>query len=102
MYGTIAGLKIRQGEETAVVDWIKRAETESVEGLSLLNLYRMDANPEQYYMVVAFDDKDAYVANAKSPEQDRRYRDLLALLEGPPEWHDGELICSAEIVHSGL
>ena len=35
-----------------------------------------------------------YVANANSPEQDARYRQLLALLEEPPEWHDGEIVAS--------
>jgi hypothetical protein len=36
------------------------------------------------------------VANAESPEQDKRYREMLQWLEGEPEWHDGEIVYSRE------
>ncbi len=36
--------------------------------------------------------KAAYMVLADSPEQDARYRKLLDLFEGEPEWHDGEII----------
>jgi hypothetical protein len=32
------------------------------------------------------------VANAESPEQDKRYRQMLKWLEGEPEWHDGGIV----------
>ena len=43
-------------------------------------------------MAVTFEDRETYHANAQSPEQDARYRKLLDLLEGEPEWHDGEVL----------
>jgi hypothetical protein len=43
-------------------------------------------------MAVVFADKDAYVANAQSPEQDARYQAMRALMESDPEWNDGEVI----------
>jgi hypothetical protein len=39
-----------------------------------------------------FESQAAYRAVSNSPEQDARYRKLLALLEAEPEWHDGEII----------
>jgi hypothetical protein len=41
---------------------------------------------------VVFESREAYRALAESPEQDARYRWLLALLEEPPEWHDGVVV----------
>jgi hypothetical protein len=45
-------------------------------------------------MVVAFESKDAYWANARSPEQDARFKEMRALLASDPEWHDGEIVGS--------
>jgi hypothetical protein len=42
-------------------------------------------------LVAVFSDKDAYVANAQDPEQDRWYRRLRDLLVADPTWEDGEM-----------
>lgn len=55
-------------------------------------VYRMDAAPDELYLAVLFASREAYHVNAASPEQGARYEELLALLAGPPEWHDGEII----------
>jgi hypothetical protein len=60
-------------------------------------MYRTDANPNEYYMAVLFDSKEAYLANANSKEQQARYQEYMQALEGPPEWHDGEIVASALI-----
>jgi hypothetical protein len=52
----------------------------------------MDADPQEYYLAVVFENKEAYWANAQSPEQHTRFEQMMALLEGEPEWHDGEII----------
>jgi hypothetical protein len=41
------------------------------------------------FLVAVFTDRDSYVANAESPEQDARYRELRELLEDDPDWMDG-------------
>ena len=51
----------------------------------------MDADPNEYYIAAVFESREAYWANARSPEQDTRYRQWLPLLDGEPEWHDGEI-----------
>jgi hypothetical protein len=52
----------------------------------------MDADPNEFIMAVVFTDKESYVKNANSPEQNARYEEFEALLEGPPEWNDGEVV----------
>jgi hypothetical protein len=42
--------------------------------------------------VVVFKDKESYFANANSPEQNTRYEAMLTMLDGAPEWHDGEIL----------
>jgi hypothetical protein len=54
----------------------------------------MDAQPDEFFMAAIFESKEAYVANARNPEQDARYRQLRELLVEDPEWHDGEIIYS--------
>lgn len=51
----------------------------------------MDADPNDYYLAVVFESRETYWTNGQSPEQDARYRQWLPLLEGEPEWHDGEI-----------
>jgi heme-degrading monooxygenase HmoA len=93
MYGTIARMRAKPGGEAAFVEEMRRQEQgEGIPGLVTSYIYRMDADSNEYYLVVLFTDKAAYVANANSPEQDQRYQRMLATLDGPPEWHDGEII----------
>lgn len=51
----------------------------------------MDADQREYFLVVGFESREAYVANANSPEQHERYLRFRELLESDPEWHDGEI-----------
>lgn len=92
MYGTVARLRVKPGAESQLQQQMKDFEAVKVPGFVTTYVYRMDADPNDYYMAVIFDSKDAYEANAKSPEQDVRYREMLKSLQGEPEWHDGEII----------
>jgi quinol monooxygenase YgiN len=44
------------------------------------------------FLVAIFDDEATYKANAASPEQDARYRQMRELLQDDPEWMDGTFI----------
>ena len=41
------------------------------------------------FLIAIFDDEATYKANAASPEQDARYRQMRELLQDDPEWMDG-------------
>lgn len=94
MYGTVARMRAKPGMQPQLADQMREFEAAHVPGTRAVYIYRMDANPNEYYIAVVFDSREAYVANANSPEQDARYRKLVALLDSEPEWHDGAIVYS--------
>lgn len=96
MYGTIGRLHLKAGMEGQLIQVLQEQarafESGQVAGFVASYTYRMDADPNVYYVVAVFESREAYWANAQSPEQDVRYRQWVPLLEGEPEWHDGEIV----------
>ena len=96
MYGTIGRFRIKAGMEgrfrQLIAEQAPAFEAGHVPGFIASYSYRTDADPNDYYIAVVFASKEAYLANAQNPEQDARYRQWLPLLEGEPEWHDGEIV----------
>ncbi|HEX2348199.1 MAG TPA: antibiotic biosynthesis monooxygenase family protein [Ktedonobacterales bacterium] len=92
MYGTVARLKVKAGAEEALMAQFREYSALRIPGYQRTYVYRMDNDPAELYMAVVFDSKESYRANAESPEQDQRYRAMLALLDSAPEWHDGEIM----------
>lgn len=93
MYGTVAMLRAKPGNEAALLEEIRAEDQEAhMPGYVYQFLYRLDAQPDTYCLVVIFDSKAAYIANANSPQQHSRYLKLRALLAAEPQWHDGEMI----------
>ena len=96
MYGTIGRLRIKPGMEgqfsQLLQEQARAFESGQIPGFVASYSYRMDADQHEYYLAVVFESRETYWANAQSPEQDARYRQWLPLLEGEPEWHDGEIV----------
>jgi len=90
MYGTIARLSIKPGMEEQFLAFLREIEKDPGEVAGYH--YRMDADPNVYYLAAVFESKAAYVANAERPETDARYHRILEYIEGEPEWHDGEIV----------
>ena len=105
MYGTIGRLRIKPAMESQFRQLLQGQasafETGQVAGFVASYGYRMDADPNDYYIVAVFESREAYWANAQSPEQDARYRQWLSLLVGEPEWHDGEIDAIYSLKKSG-
>jgi quinol monooxygenase YgiN len=93
MYGTIARLRIKPGKE-AELRQQGQDMSRQIPGLVFHHVYKSDSDPNELYLVVAFESKQAYRDNAESPEQNERYKAYRALLDADPEWHDGEIIDS--------
>jgi hypothetical protein len=55
---------------------------------------RPDANPDEALLLVIFDDKASYQANADDPEQHTWYLRMRDLLVADPEWTDGEILAT--------
>jgi quinol monooxygenase YgiN len=94
MYGTVARLRVKPGLEAKFVELGRAFEAMHIPGHVTTYVYQMDSDPNEFYMAVVFTDKAAYHANADSPEQHARFLELMSLLEGEPEWHDGEIVSS--------
>jgi quinol monooxygenase YgiN len=96
MYGTIGRYRIKPGMEEQLIEQLRVFEAAKVPGTIATYVYRMDADPNDFYIAVVFASKEAYLTNAQSPEQDARYHQLLSLLEREPEWHDGEIVSALQ------
>jgi quinol monooxygenase YgiN len=92
MYGTVARLRLKAGAEEQLRAIQAGYQANPVPGMVATYAYRMDADPQEYFLAVLFDSREAYHANAQSPAQAARFAQMLALLEGEPEWHDGEIV----------
>jgi quinol monooxygenase YgiN len=97
MFGTIAVVKPRPGQEAAVVEhfnrwWKDRAPR--VPGVLMGTLNRNTSNPAELMMTVVFASANAYQNNANDPEQDRWFRELVPLLEEEPRWIDGDVLAA--------
>lgn len=93
MYGTVARMKVRPGSRTAIDEEMERQlAQEPIPGHVATFVYHSDSDPEEYFVSVVFGSRQAYRANADSPEQAARYTRLRALLVEDPEWHDGEVV----------
>lgn len=94
MYGTIAKTKVKPG----AIDELKRTMEgqEQGQGAVAVFVYQMDSDPDELYLVAAFDSREAYLANADSPEQHQRYLQMRQWLAADPDWHDGEIIYHRE------
>jgi quinol monooxygenase YgiN len=94
MYGTVARMRLKAGMEQQLADQLKEFEAVRSPGFVRSTIYRLDAGDNEYVLAVVYESKDAYVANAQSPDQDARFQKMRALLESDPEWSDGEVIHS--------
>jgi quinol monooxygenase YgiN len=95
MYGTIAHLRVKPGQESGVMEYMeywKRERKPQVPGALGGYVYRLDSDPNVWVLAVAFADKESYTANAQSPAMDADYRRLRALLTEDPIWEDGEIV----------
>lgn len=90
MYGTIARVRINPEKLNEIR--ALSGEIGMAPGQIARYIYQMDADPNEFYLVAMFESREAYRANATSPEQHERFMRLRALMESDPEWHDGEIV----------
>lgn len=102
VYGTVARIRVKPGMESKLQAMSTEMESMSTPGFIANYVYRMDEDSNEYYLVVIFDSKESYFANANKPETDAQYREMLDLLESEPEWHDGEVVYSYVASGTGI
>lgn len=95
MYGTVARVKVKPGGFDAAVKLMQEWDRDlrpKVDGAEGGYLFKLDKDPNQAIIVAVFRDKEAYLANAENPEQDKWFRRFSEHLDGDPEWNDGEIV----------
>ncbi len=94
MYGTIARFRVAPGLKGTFLNWAKYSSwsLRTVPGMVDSTIYQMDANRDVIMMVVVFESREAYLANANSQEQHQEYLQMMEFLTSAPEWNDGEIV----------
>ena len=95
MYGTVARMLLKTGAESQMMALMREEEAVGIAGERGTLVYRSDRDPNEFFLAIVFESKEAYVANANSPEMHQRYLRYRELLTADPEWHDGEVIHSS-------
>jgi heme-degrading monooxygenase HmoA len=94
MYGTVARLQVKPGQEEAVQAlnerWLRERKPEAT-GFIADYALKSERNPGEWIVLVIFDTEANYRKNAADPAQHRQFEELRALLESDPEWNDGEI-----------
>jgi len=72
-----------------VGEWIAKRQP-GVAGAQAGYLYQLDSDPNEFVGVSVFVDKETYVANSDSSDQDAWFKELRANIEADPKWMDGE------------
>ncbi len=94
MYGTIGHYRIKPGMREAALKTLHELESISVPGIVAVHVYQLDRNPDEVMLVVMFESREAYLANANHPAQHERYLQVRQFLADDPTWFDGEIIDS--------
>jgi len=89
MYGTIARFRIKPGVKDEFVKAMDSFGGAMIAGWVADYYFQMNDNPDEFYLVAIFKDKETYTANADSAEQHERYLVFRSFLVDDPEWHDG-------------
>ncbi len=92
MYGTIGHFQVKAGMEGQLLEALRQVGNLNLPGSVAAYCYCADASSQDYYVAVVFTDKETYFAHARHPEVAVIDERLMKLLEGEPEWHDGEVV----------
>jgi heme-degrading monooxygenase HmoA len=97
MYGTIARFILKPGTAEDFGKVAMAQESATIAGYRDTRVYHSNTNPNECWVVVAFESKEAYDANANSPEQHERYLGLARFFAEDPQWHDGEIVYDTRV-----
>jgi len=92
MYGTIARFRIKPGVREEFVKAMDGFGEAAIPGWIADYYFQMNNDPDEYYLIALFSDRETYTANADSAEQHERYLVFRSFLAGDPEWHDGSIV----------
>jgi antibiotic biosynthesis monooxygenase (ABM) superfamily enzyme len=92
MYGTVAQMRVKAGMESEFAALSREIEQRAVPGFIASFVYQMDRDSQVFFLAVVFESREAYHANAASPDQHQQFLKLMEFLESEPVWNDGEIV----------
>ncbi len=92
MFGTVAKMKFKPGAYEKMQEIMKAQEDRQAKGFQFSTVFRSQADPDECWLIVGFEDEASYRANADDPETDKMAQSYQQLMAAPPEWHDGEIV----------
>ena len=92
MYGTIARFRIKPGVRDEFIKAMDSFGGTFIPGWVADYYFQMDQDPDAFFLVAIFQDRDAYMSNADSADQHQRYLVFRSFLVDDPEWHDGSIL----------
>lgn len=92
MYGTVAQMRVKAGMENQFDAISREIGVGTAPGQIAVYVYQMDRDNREFYLAVIFESREAYHANAASPQQHERFMKLMQVLESEPVWNDGEIV----------
>lgn len=96
MYGTVAKMKCKPEMLEAALQALQKTTPDSGTGYVSHHVFQTDKDPNEFYVAVVFESKEAYHANAQRPETNANFENLVQHLAAEPEWHDGAIVFSAQ------
>lgn len=93
MYGTVAKFRVKEGMVEEAIKTMGREETGK--GYIGHHVYQMDNDPREFMLVVFFESKEAYHANAQRTETNTEFETMMQFMVKEPEWHDGQIVFSS-------
>jgi hypothetical protein len=95
MYGTVARMRVKRGQEEALkalnAQWLRERQPGTT-GFVADYILKSERVPGELFVLAIFDSEVSYRKNAADPRQHTEYEQLRALLDADPEWNDGEII----------
>jgi quinol monooxygenase YgiN len=92
MYGTVARLQVKPGQEDALKalneQWLRERKPEAI-GFIADYVLKSERTPGEWIVLAIFDSEENYRKNAADPAQHEQYEAMRALLSADPEWNDG-------------
>jgi quinol monooxygenase YgiN len=92
IYGSVSRWRAKHGRQQKLEQLLNELTGEMPSGSRGVCVYRSDTDLREYWIAGSWDSKEAYTLNSSAPGTDASYRRLRALMEGDPEWHDGEIV----------
>jgi heme-degrading monooxygenase HmoA len=92
MYGSVARWHVKDGKQGELERLAEELMNERPPGSRAVYVYHSDADPREYWVAGVFESREAYTSNSATPEQGARFQRLRELMDGDPEWHDGEIV----------